>query len=338
MKKRIALLFGAAIALGALVAPATIATASCADQAIWTQESDGTIKKWSTSGELLSTLDNTIAEFDMAISSDLATIYTVSGSTLSLFDAVTGEPKGTETINGFTGSPVGGGVVAGGKLIVDKGELLYAIDLTNFDATVFADLSNATSSLPEEQKAGSSFSIAGDIVQHPVSGVLAIVNHLSSAGGLGLSLLRIDNADPTKVEVVGTLDVDSAVYGAGRAGDSIFLATDSGSLYKVGTIPVTASTELLTTTLVVTDPDGVTFYGAAGSNDSTEGSAGSCESEPTSEPAPATTSEPAPATTSATPLAKTGVDSWSTAALALLALAMLGYGARLALSGRTRKS
>jgi hypothetical protein len=41
---------------------------------------------------------------------------------------------------------------------------------------------------------------------------------------------------------------------------------------------------------------------------------------------------------STTPLAKTGVDSWSTAALALLALAMLGYGARLALSGRTRKS
>ena len=120
-------------------------------------------------------------------------------------------------------------------------------------------------------------------------------------------LVRIDKTTTSDVTVVGTVNAGDEVWGAARAGDDIFLATAGGSLLKVSSIPTAASLDEVTTTEIVSG--GGSFWGAAGSNDSTDGNA-TCE------------------------LAETGVD---TAPMGLGAAALIAAGG-IALAVRRRKA
>ncbi len=275
--KKPAIFAGVALSVAALVLPATAAQAVCANQAIWTQDGTaGQVKKWSTDGELLETIDANIQSSDMAISSDLAHFLAIDSGNVLSYSATTGALESTNTITGdFSDGGAGAGVVAGGKLLADSGQFVYSIDLSTFVSTNWADLTNADASVDVSLR-GDSWSVAGDLLQLPDGDILAVANNGTVAPG-GVVLVRIDSDSPSTVTVVGIVSIEASVWGAARAGDDIYLATDSGSLLKLDSVPTAASVAPVVTTAIVTD--GGEFWGAAGSNDSTEGNATCVEAE-----------------------------------------------------------
>jgi LPXTG-motif cell wall-anchored protein len=313
--------FAAAAALVSVFAfPTSAATAACVNPVIWTQDGDSSeIKKWSTEGVLLETLEipGGITTADIAITSDLSQFLAPAGDQLLFWDSSSGEPLETQTISGYEIWGAGAGVIAGGKLLADDWYMIYSIDLTTFVATEFADLRDADVSVPEGLRGGD-WTVAGDLLQLPDGDILAVTSNSSVFSG-GVLLVRIDKENPGTVTVVGTVGVDSDVWGAARAGDDVFLATADGSLLKLLSLPTSASLDVVDTIEIVSD--GGSFWGAAGSNDSTEGS-GVCV---TANPAPVAA---APAATTPSELAKTGLDSstlWGLVAASILALGISAW-------------
>jgi hypothetical protein len=153
-----------------------------------------------------------------------------------------------------------------------------SIDLTTYVGTDWADLADADASVPVGLRGGV-WSVAGDVLQLPDNDILVVAENFDVYLD-GVILLRISQSNPTSITAVGVVNIsDDSVWGAARAGDEIFLATESGKLLKVGeTIPTAASLDPLPTTEIVTG--GGSFWGAAGSNDSTEGNAVCAESLP----------------------------------------------------------
>jgi hypothetical protein len=300
---------GTALIAGVLAMQPAAANAVCANQAIWTQDgSSGELKKWSTDGTLLDTIDAGIQAFDIAISSDLTTIFAFESGALSAYSATTGVFDSANPIIG--GSPTGGGagagVVSGGKILTDaegtgSSSVLVSVDLTTFAGTDWAELDDADASVPVGLRGGG-WGVAGDILQLPNNDILVVATNYTVYSD-GVILLRINKTTPTQITAVGVVAVSGSVYGAARAGDDIFLATDAGNILKVASIPTAASLNPIAATQIVTG--GGVFWGAAGSNDSTEGSA-TCE------------------------LAETGVDSGSfgIAAAALIAAGGIALAAR----------
>jgi hypothetical protein len=317
LKKLTSLASVAALA-AALTFPIQAANAACVDQAIWTQDGDSSeIKKWSVDGTLLQTISvpGGISTSDIAISSDLQKFLAPQGDQLLFWDSSTGEPLDSQTISGAEIYGAGAGVVAGGKLLADDYTTIYSIDLTTYVATVFADLNNADNSVDAGLR-GFDWTVAGDLLQLPDGDILAVSSN-SNVYSDGVILVRISSTNPSTVTAVGTVASDAAVWGAARAGDEIFLATENGSLLKVASIPTSASLDPVTTTTIVSG--GGSFWGAAGSNDSTEGNA-TCE----------TPAEAAPAAA----LATTGAESALTLSLFAGALAIIALGGSLLISRR----
>jgi len=276
MKKALAIA-GSALIAGLLALQPIAANAACTNQAIWTEDGDtGLIKKWSTDGTLLSTLQTTIATHDIAVTSDLSQILTIDGLDLKGFSTTTGALESTNPVSGgsFAGQGFGLGVIAGGKLLSDAegpglSAVIVSIDLTTFLATDWADLDDAEASVPAGLRGGA-WAVAGDMVQLPDGDVLVVAKNTTVYSD-GVILLRVNKTTPTQITAVGVVAIDALVWGAARAGDDIYLATDTGSLLKVASVPAAASLDPVASTVIVTD--GGTFWGAAGSNDSTEGNA-----------------------------------------------------------------
>ncbi|MFM6967881.1 MAG: hypothetical protein ACKOWN_02980 [Microbacteriaceae bacterium] len=264
-----------ALASGALFIPATAAQAVCANQAIWTQDGDaGVVKKWSTDGDLLATIDANIQASDMAISSDLEHFLAPSDGGIDSWNSSTGADETTIDVDWSTSSYQGGagaGVIAGNKLLVDSDNVIVAVDLDTNVAADWADLADGDASVDVGLRGGS-WTVAGDLLQLPDGDVLAVANNSSVSENV--ILVRIDKTTTSDVTVVGTVSAGDEVWGAARAGDDIFLATAGGALLKVASIPTAASLDEVTTTEIVSG--GGSFWGAAGSNDSTDGNA-TCE-------------------------------------------------------------
>lgn len=268
---------GSALIAGLLALQPIAANAACTNQAIWTEDGDtGLIKKWSTDGTLLSTLQTTIATHDIAVTSDLSQILTIDGLDLKGYSTTTGALESTNPVSGgsFAGQGFGLGVIAGGKLLSDAegpglSAVIVSIDLTTFLATDWADLDDAEASVPAGLRGGA-WAVAGDMVQLPDGDVLVVAKNTTVYSD-GVILLRVNKTTPTQITAVGVVAIDALVWGAARAGDDIYLATDTGSLLKVASVPAAASLDPVASTVIVTD--GGTFWGAAGSNDSTEGNA-----------------------------------------------------------------
>ncbi len=299
---------GVIVAAASLVFPATAAHAVCANQAIWTQDGDsGLVKKWSTDGDLLETVDAGITASDMAISSDLSKFLAFDGTDLVEWNSTTGAQGASNAVagDGFNGMGAGLGVVSGGKILTDSGETIYSIDLTTYAAVDWADLGNADNSVDAGLR-GTEWNVAGDLLQLPNNDILAVANN-STVYADGVILVRIDRDTPTTVTAVGVVATDVEIWGAARAGDDIFLATETGDLLKLASVPTTASLDPVATTEIVTGQG--SFWGAAGSNDSTEGNA-TCE------------------------LAETGVDAGS---FGLVAAALIAAGG-IAVAVRRRKA
>lgn len=305
--KKFTAIAGVAVTAAALVFPATAAQAVCANQAIWTQDGDsGLVKKWTTDGDLLETVNAGITASDMAISSDLKHFLAFDGQDLVEWDSTTGAIGDSTHMegDGFQDMGAGLGVISGGKILTDSGTSIYSIDLSSHLAVDWADLTDADASIDLGLRGGS-WEVAGDILQLPNNDILVVALNSNIDG---IVLLRINKTDPSVITAVGTVDVGGAqIWGAARAGDDIFLATDGGSLLKLASVPTAASLAAVTTSEIVSG--GGSFWGAAGSNDSTEGNA-TCE------------------------LAETGVD---TAPFGLAGAALIAAGG-IALAVRRRKA
>jgi hypothetical protein len=300
---------GTALIAGVLAMQPAAANAACANFAIWTQDgAAGQIKKWSTEGELLATLDIANDSQDVAVSSDLSKILLFSGTDLEAYNATTGALESTNAVSGgsFYGGGAGMGVISGGKLLTDGegpgiSSVIISIDLATNVATDLVELDDADASVPVNLR-GDAWSVAGDILQLPNNDIL-VVAYNETVYANGVILLRVNKADTTQITAVGVVATSADVWGAARGGDEIFLATDTGSLLKLASVPTAASLNPITATEIVSG--GGSFWGAAGSNDSTEGNA-KCE------------------------LAETGVDSGSfgIAAAALIAAGGIALAAR----------
>jgi LPXTG-motif cell wall-anchored protein len=277
MKKALAIA-GTALLAGLLTMQPVAASAACASYVIWTQDGDsGELKKWSTDGTLLSTLQTGITAGDIGVSSDLTEILAFDDTDLKGYSTTTGALESTHAVSGgsFSGGGAGVGVIAGGKLLTDAegpglSAVIVSVDLTTYLATDWADLADADASVPAGLRGGS-WDIAGDILQLPDNDILVVATN-ETVYIDGVILLRINKNTPTQITAVGVVPIsDDEVWGAARAGDDIFLATAQGVLYKIGSVPSAASLDPVAKTAIVTG--GGSFWGAAGSNDSTEGNA-----------------------------------------------------------------
>jgi len=280
--KKIVALASAILVAGGIAFPTAAAQAACANYAIWTYDGDsGEVKRWSTSGTLLSTVDTTIDSPDMALSSDLTKFLAVDNNDpeLKTYNSSTGEFIAGHAITGdLGGSGAGAGVVASGDLLVDdQGDIIYSMNLSTYNTVAYADLNNADSDLPGANQGGS-WSVAGDILQLPDGDVLVLALN-SNYAETDVLILRVNTTTTTDIDVVGIIDASSVgqIWGAARAGDDIFLATEGGSLLKLASVPSAVSTDPVTFTETVSG--GGSFWGAAGSNDSTAGSA-TCSGTP----------------------------------------------------------
>jgi hypothetical protein len=282
MKKTVALA-SAILVAGGIAFPTAAAQAACANYAIWTFDGDsGEVKRWSTNGTLLSTVDTTIDSPDMALSSDLTKFLAVDNyeAELKTYNSSTGDFIAGHAITGELGGPgAGAGVVASGALLVDEGgsSIIYSMNLSTYNTTEYADLSDADSDLPVGNQGGS-WEVAGDILQLPDGDVLVLALNGNYAD-TDVLILRVNTTTTTDIDVVGIIDASSVgkIWGAARAGDDIFLATEYGSLLKLASVPSAVSTDPVTFTETVSG--GGSFWGAAGSNDSTGGSA-TCSGTP----------------------------------------------------------
>jgi hypothetical protein len=254
------------------------ANAACANFAVWTQDGDsGEVKKWSTDGTLLTTLQTGITAGDIAVSSDLTKILAFANGGLDAYSSTTGAFESTNAITGGspTGSGAAAGVIAGGKILTDFREdedtssVIVSIDLSTYVGTDWAALENADASVPVGVRGGV-WSVAGDVLQLPDNDILVVANN-STVYADGVILLRINKTTPTQITAVGVVASSDAIWGAARGGDEIFLASETGDLLKLASVPTATSLDPVTTTTVVTGQG--SFWGAAGSDDSTEGNA-----------------------------------------------------------------
>jgi LPXTG-motif cell wall-anchored protein len=278
--KKIVALASAILVAGGLAFPTAAAQAACGNYAIWTYSDGGQVKRWSTSGKLISTINTDISARDLAMSSNLQNFLVVnSGGGLEAYNSSTGEFVSSNLITGETGDGAGAAVVASGNLLVDNmSDRIRSINLSTYVSTLWADLNDADSDLPVD-KQGGSWSVAGDMLQLPDGDVLVLALNTFYEPWETL-LLRVDPTTTTDIDVVGVVESSSfgPIYGAARAGDSIFLASSFGALLKVTSIPTAVSTNPVAVTEIVPEGSGG-FYGAAGSNDGTAGSA-TCSGTP----------------------------------------------------------
>jgi LPXTG-motif cell wall-anchored protein len=278
--KKIVALASAILVAGGLAFPTAAAQAACGNYAIWTYSDGGQVKRWSTSGKLISTINTDISARDLAMSSNLQNFLVVnSGGGLEAYNSSTGEFVSSNLITGETGDGAGAAVVASGNLLVDNmSNRIRSINLSTYVSTLWADLNDADSDLPVD-KQGGSWSVAGDMLQLPDGDVLVLALNTFYENWETL-LLRVDPTTTTDIDVVGVVESSSfgPIYGAARAGDSIFLASSFGALLKVTSIPTAVSTNPVAVTEIVPEGSGG-FYGAAGSNDGTAGSA-TCSGTP----------------------------------------------------------
>lgn len=277
MKKALAIA-GSVLIAGALAMQPVAANAACVNFAVWTQDGDsGEVKKWSTDGTLLTTLQTGITAGDIAVSSNLTQILAFTNSGLDAYSASTGAFETANPITGGspTGSGAAAGVISGGKILTDASDgvsnsaVIVSVDLATYVGIDWADLQDADASVPADLR-GNEWSVAGDVLQLPDNDILVVASN-SSVYADGVILLRINKTTPTQITAVGVVASDVEVWGAARGGDDIFLATNTGDLLKLASVPTAASLDPVTTTAVVTGQG--SFWGAAGSDDSTEGNA-----------------------------------------------------------------
>ena len=276
MKKALAIA-GTAVIAGLLAMQPVAANAACANYAIWTQDGgSGEVKKWSTDGTLLTTIQTGIDAGDIAVSSDLTKIFAFTNGGLDAYSATTGAFESANPITGgsLTGSGAAAGVISGGKILTDAegpadSSVIVSVDLATYAGTDWADLADADASVPVGLRGGN-WTVAGDVLQLPDNDILVVASN-STVYADGVILLRINKTTPTQITAVGVVASDVDVWGAGRGGDDIFLATETGDLLKLASLPTAASLDPVATTTVVTGQG--SFWGAAGSDDSTEGNA-----------------------------------------------------------------
>ncbi|MEO0049312.1 MAG: hypothetical protein RL556_644 [Actinomycetota bacterium] len=269
MKKSI-LAGSAVVALGLALsaAPAAQATA-CGTPSFYVNDDSHNIVNYSATGAVLSTVPYSSSFLnegygDIALSLDHATVYGVFNDETNDFDvlnASTGAVTSTVTLTGdaaFIGGWVGAAILPDGQLAIGSAgnSSIYKVNVSDGTSTVWVDMADADSHI---------VSTAGDFALLPDGDELAL-GRLDNDEQYS-AVVRIHNNVPT---VVGKLP---AAWGAGRVGDSIFVAGADGKIYRADNIPTAAGDAVLTTTVVKDTALNESLWGGAGTQD---GETGSC--------------------------------------------------------------
>ena len=147
-------------------------------------------------------------------------------------------------------------VRADGLLVTSVGSDVYTVDPSNGNTNVIFDMNLIQD---ENGVVGGSWGSAGDFITMTNGDLLGLLN--SSVIGGGTVLVRISGNTGT---VVGTVP---SSWGGGRAGSTVYFAGSDGVLRSTTSIPTTASSAALTTTVLHDSQGATSYYGAAGTED-----------------------------------------------------------------------
>lgn len=293
---RPAALTAAALALGGVgllgpASPASADTGCAAVPAVFSTSSG--LRTLGATGTLAPAVP-AASYVDLAFDNSGSTLYGVPSGALAKLDIVN---RDTGSVSSALTLPAGSGDTnpASGKTItaatgLTSGRLLLGSTTALYE--VFAD----GRSVPSDYKLPSGTTLTGDLAQLPGGDVVAAL----ADGKIG----RL-KADGSSV-VVGTV-ADAA--GLAVSGGSLLVATSSGSILRVASVPTTAGTAALDTASVTTG--GPAYTGGASVQ-----SAGECN-VPTARAATATAPAGAPATLDLAALTTSGGTA-TTLALSLL--------------------
>lgn len=156
---------------------------------------------------------------------DPATGGTISSEPLS--GAITGAPQPISTLTGLPN-----GNLLGGMIVPVGGATLFEIDPGTGVSVVWGDLPGGPSPL-------------GNLVPLPGGDILHVRD---VASGGRYAVYRV-HPDATATQV-GDLELPAAPSGLARSGGAIHVATVGGDIMRLGPIPATASTDVITTTPV----------------------------------------------------------------------------------------
>lgn len=250
-----------ALGLALTAAPAAQATA-CGTPSFYVNTADALVN-YSATGSEISSVPLAGGYGDIALSLDHATVYGVFNDSTDDFDVVnatTGAVSSTVTMTGDAagvGGWVGAAILPDGQMAIGSGSNsnIYKVDVSTGVSTLWVNMADAEAHI---------VSTAGDFALLPDGDEVAL-GYLDNDNDYS-AVIRIHNNVPT---MVGKLP---NAWGAGRIGDSIFVAGADGKIYRADNIPTAAGDSVLTTTVVKTLEDG-SLWGGAGTQD---GETGSC--------------------------------------------------------------
>lgn len=204
---------------------------------------------------------------DIAISSDLATVYGVynqepwadpnvdegspNGDVVSVVNASTGAVNSTFLLTGPAagiGSWVGAAILPSGELVIGSGSnaKVYKVDVTTGVSTEWVDLSTVDANITSNM---------GDFARLPDGDEIAIGATSSST-----------NATLVRIHPDGSMTVAGLIpnaWGAGRVGNTIMVSGDEIHSFNISDIPASGTSEI---TSVLLNPFSEA-WGAAGSQD-----------------------------------------------------------------------
>jgi uncharacterized repeat protein (TIGR01451 family) len=238
------------LALIAVPAPKSASAAPCPPARIWVNVGGATPKmyRYLPGGVQVGTPLSLARSYgDIAWGADGVTLYGTLGSVLYTIDPITGAETGSVTIT-INGTPASGSnslsAALDGSLWFSQAGVVYNVDAVTGIATMFTAF-----------PAG--YLASGDFLTLPDGDVLALAQSGSPAVG---AFFRI-HPDGTMTEV-GTGPI---AFGAAQSGSSIHLATQTGQLLNLASVPTAPSTAPLSTTVEATT--GLSYFGATSLQD-----------------------------------------------------------------------
>ncbi|MBP5803149.1 hypothetical protein J2D78_13760, partial [Microbacterium maritypicum] len=214
------------------------------------------LNKYSTTGDLVSSVPLARSYTDIAFLGDGVTLYGIAPGTptvLYTIDPDTGAEIGSVSVTGLPATAYFANALSAapdGSLLVgaapngETGRMIFEINPTTGVATPFQAM------FP------TGYGSAGDFLSLADGDILAV-----GSTGSGGALFRI--APDFSVTQVGTVPQS---FGAAQSGGKIYLAGSNGDLYEIASVPVVPSTSPVPLTTIAAT--GLPFFGATSPQDS----------------------------------------------------------------------
>lgn len=236
---------GAAL-LGAAAEPATAVSGDCAPVDVYFNSASPVgLYRYSPLTGSVSSLPLDAVFVDITFSPDGSRLYGLAGSSLAEIDPQTGHTLDTIAIPGLSGNALA--QQAGGGLIAASGSRLIDIDLDARTATT------DPRSLPD------GYYSSGDLLVLPDGDLLVVASQGVLPGGDALVRISPDGT----TTVLGTVPYS---YGISASGDSLYLTSINGILYRLDDLPTRAGVDALP--VVRLRETGTYPYGATSINES----------------------------------------------------------------------